>query len=225
MNRGDVATRRTRGAGNVVCRAASYVLLTCGLMALAYAGFVVVNAHAFQARALAALEASRAGNLGVRLGAVPLPVADGDVVGEMQIARLGLDVVIVQGDSPGVLRRAVGHLPATPLPGAVGNVVLAGHRDTFFRALRLVQPGDTLTLRTSQGDFHYEIESSSVVPPMDLSVLQPSTDRTLTLITCFPFYYVGPAPNRFIVRARQVAPLAVLAAGKSIRQVSDQYVP
>ncbi len=225
MNRREVATRPARSARKVVCRAASYVLLICGLMALAYAGFVVVDARAFQTRALAALEASRAGNLGVRLGGAPLPVADGGVVGEMKIARLGLDVVIVQGDSPGVLRRAVGHLPATPLPGEVGNVVLAGHRDTFFRALRLVHAGDTLTLRTLQGDFHYEIESSSVVPPTDLSVLQPSTDRTLTLITCFPFYYVGPAPNRFIVRARQVGPLAALAAGKSARQVSEQYVP
>ena len=225
MNRRDVSTCRARGARNVVCGAASYVLLICGLTALAYAGFVVVDAHAFQRRALAALEASRAGHLGVRLGAAPLPVADGGVVGEMEIARLGLDVVIVQGDSPGVLRRAVGHLPATPLPGEVGNVVLAGHRDTFFRALRLVQPGDTLTLKTSQGDLYYEVESSAVVPPTALSVLQPSTDRTLTLITCFPFYYVGPAPNRFIVRARQIGPLAVLAADKNIRQLSDQYVP
>ena len=134
-------------------------------------------------------------------------MADGGALGELEIARLGVNVVIAEGDSPRVLRRAVGHLPATPLPGESGNVVLAGHRDSFFRPLRFVQSGDILAIKTVQGDFHYEVESVGVVASSDVSVLQPSSDRTLTLITCFPFYYVGPAPKRFIVRARQVGPL------------------
>jgi sortase A len=93
------------------------------------------------------------------------------------------------------------------LPGQQGNVVLDGHRDTFFRPLRNIRQGDTITLKTLDGDFQYQVESTAVVPPTDIQVLQASSERTLTLITCFPFYYVGSAPDRFIVRARQVGPL------------------
>jgi sortase A len=102
------------------------------------------------------------------------------------------------------LQRAVGHIPETALPGEMGNVVLAGHRDTFFRPLREVRPGDVITLKTPDGSFQYRVESTAVVPPSDVRVLQASSERTLTLITCFPFHYVGPAPNRYIVRAREV---------------------
>jgi sortase A len=97
----------------------------------------------------------------------------------------------------------VGHLAETALPGEMGNVVLAGHRDTFFRPLKGVQVGDAITLKTRDGDVTYEVESTRVVPPTDLSVLDSTGERTLTLITCFPFSYVGSAPNRFIVRARE----------------------
>jgi len=79
--------------------------------------------------------------------------------------------------------------------------VLAGHRDTFFRPLKRVRAGDAITLRTRDGDFEYLVESTAVVRPTDLDVIQPTDRPTLTLITCFPFYYVGPAPDRFIVRA------------------------
>ena len=112
--------------------------------------------------------------------------------------------MVVQGDSPKILRRAVGHIVETAMPGGQGNVTLAGHRDTFFRPLRNIRRGDTVTLKTLEGAFQYEVESTAVVPPNDIQVLQPSAERTLTLITCFPFYYVGPAPNRFIVLARQM---------------------
>jgi sortase A len=82
--------------------------------------------------------------------------------------------------------------------------VLAGHRDTFFRPLKQVHAGDAITLKTRDGDFEYLVESTAVVPPADVGVLQPTRTRTLTLITCFPFSYVGPAPDRFIVRAREI---------------------
>jgi sortase A len=122
----------------------------------------------------------------------------------MEVPRLGLKVIVVQGDSPGILRRAVGHIRETALPGESGNVALTGHRDTFFRPLRNIRSGDVITFKTLDAEFRYRVESTAVVAPSDISVMQASRERTLTLITCFPFYYVGAAPNRFIVRARQV---------------------
>ncbi len=129
---------------------------------------------------------------------------EGGIIGEMAVPRLGLKAIVAQGDSPKILQRAVGHIPETALPGETGNVVLAGHRDTFFRPLRHIRPGDVITLKTPHGDFQYRVESIAVVPPTDIRVLQPSSEKMLTLITCFPFYYVGSAPDRFIVRAREV---------------------
>jgi sortase A len=134
---------------------------------------------------------------------VPSPsLVEGGSIGEIQIPRLGLTALVVQGDSEAVLQHAVGHLVDTALPGEPGNIVLAGHRDTFFRPLRRVRAGDAITLRTRAGDFEYLVESTAVVRPTDLAVIQPTDRPTLTLVTCFPFYYVGPAPDRFIVRAR-----------------------
>jgi sortase A len=134
-------------------------------------------------------------------------VAEGDAIGVLRIPRLELKTVVVQGESPKVLRRAVGHLLETALPGEPGNVALAGHRDGFFRPLRNIQVGDAITIGTPDGEFDYEVESTQVVWPSDVQVLQPTGQNTLTLVTCFPFYYVGAAPKRFIVRARQTGRL------------------
>jgi sortase A len=112
--------------------------------------------------------------------------------------------MVVQGDSPGILRRAVGHLPETTLPGEDGNAALAGHRDTLFRPSRGVRPGDVITFETPSRVVRYQVEWMLVVPPSSVEVLQSSGARELTLITCFPFDFVGAAPNRFIVRAREV---------------------
>lgn len=93
------------------------------------------------------------------------------------------------------------------LTQSTGNVVLSGHRDTFFRRLRNIQLGDKIKIKTLDGEFEYQVESTEVVLPGDMQVLQPSSENTLTLVTCFPFYYVGAAPKRFIVRARQIGRL------------------
>jgi sortase A len=126
------------------------------------------------------------------------------VIGKVQIPRIGLSAVVVQGDSQEILSRAVGHIPGTALPGQSGNIVVAGHRDSFFRSLRNVHRGDRIVFKTPAAFFNYEVESTSVVAPTDLSPIQDSRQRQLTLITCYPFSWVGSAPNRFIVRARQV---------------------
>jgi len=177
------------------------VLLTAGLLALAYAAYIVIDAQAYQAIEHRRLEDARA-------DASPAPavpaMVDGHAIGEIRIPRLGLSAIVAQGDSPAVLQRAVGHLAETAWPGEPGNVVLAGHRDTFFRPLQRVRAGDTITLRTRQGDFEYLVESTAVVRPSALEVIQPTSRPTLTLITCFPFSYIGSAPDRFIVRAREM---------------------
>jgi len=191
-------------------RRASRLLLGVGLLLLAYAAYVVIDARIYQAHLLKRLAHDREMALNadartqtafVRVAAPP-PV-EGAGIAEMRIGRLGLSVVVVQGQSEAILRRAVGHLAGTALPGDEGNVVLAGHRDTFFRPLKDILEGDRITLQTSQRAFEYVVESTSIVKPTDVGVIEPSGGHTLTLITCFPFYYVGPAPNRFIVLARE----------------------
>ena len=176
-------------------RLVARVLLGAGLLSLGYAGYVVSSAKAYQAIEMRRFEETRD-------NVVPTPaLIEGGSIGEIQIPRLGLTALVVQGDSESVLQHAVGHLADTALPGEPGNIVLAGHRDTFFRPLKRVRAGDAITLRTRDGDFEYLVESTAVVRPTDLDVIQPTDRPTLTLITCFPFHYVGPAPDRFIVRA------------------------
>ncbi|MBZ5695533.1 MAG: class D sortase [Acidobacteriia bacterium] len=179
----------------------SYCLLLTGLAALAYVAYVLASARYYEAIEMGKLEdavVQPGGGFGPRV------VAEGDVIGQIQVPRLGLNAIVVQGDSDDVLRRAVGHVPETALPGQSGNIALAGHRDTIFRPLRDIQVGDIVTLKTSIGDHTYQVNSTEVVPPTDVEVLQSRGNNELTLITCFPFHYIGHAPNRFIVRAREV---------------------
>jgi sortase A len=177
---------------------AFYILLAVGLLAVGYASYIIADAQTYQA---------------IHLRKFPhdVPIVEphlpeiGEPVGEIEIPRLALRAVILQGDSSQVLRRGVGHLPYTPLPGELGNVGLAGHRDSFFRPLRQIRSGDMITLRTLKGEFKFRVESTRVVSAADIAVLAPTDERELTLITCFPFNYVGAAPNRFIVHSVQVS--------------------
>jgi sortase A len=192
------ATGRRERKSATIFRAASYFFLAVGLLALGYVGYVVVDAHTYQA-----YEQSKFENVSSQ--EPPRPLVEGGVIGEIQVPRLHLKAIVVQGDSHTILRHAVGHIPETALPGKPGNVALAGHRDTFFRPLRNIRLGDTITLKTLAGDFQYLVESTQVVPASSVEVLNASNGRTLTLITCFPFDYLGAAPNRFVVRARELS--------------------
>jgi sortase A len=115
--------------------------------------------------------------------------------------RVGVTAIVREGDDNGVLRRAVGHIPETPLPGEPGNSGLAGHRDTFFRGLKDVRQGDRIVVTTPESVLHYDVRSTAIVEPTDVSVLEPTPGSTLTLVTCYPFDYIGAAPKRFIVQA------------------------
>jgi len=138
----------------------------------------------------------------------PVPPAKsletGLLLGRLRISRLKVAVMVREGASESTLRRAVGHIPGTALPGDLGNVGLAGHRDTFFRPLANVRKDDTIDLEMDQSTFHYLVTSTQIVSPRDVEVLKASAGKTLTLVTCYPFYFVGSAPKRFIVHAVEV---------------------
>ena len=129
----------------------------------------------------------------------PAPVA------VLRIPKIGLEVPVLRGTAERTLDRAVGHIEGTAQPGTDGNLAIAGHRDGFFRGLKDIAPGDLIELDTMQGKDTYRVERTWVVNPEDVSVLDPTSTRVLTLVTCYPFYFVGEAPYRFIVRAVQVA--------------------
>jgi sortase A len=181
-----------------VMRAACYFFLALGVAALGYAGYVSADSKAFQA-----VEKDKFAQAIVPQ--IPRVPREGDVIGEIQVPRLGLDAMVIQGESANNLRRAVGHLSNSAMPGEWGNVALAGHRDTFFRSLRDIRAGDEIRFKTAGGAFKYRVASIEIVGPRDTKVLQPSSGRDLTLITCFPFSFVGRAPGRFVVRATEVA--------------------
>lgn len=128
---------------------------------------------------------------------------EGTLVGRIEIPRLGVSAIVLEGVGNKTLRRAVGHIPETPLPEAGGNVGLAAHRDSFFRDLKDVRKDDVITLETLEGTFQYRVEWTKIVEPEDTEVLGNTQVPALTLVTCYPFYYVGSAPERFIVRARR----------------------
>jgi sortase A len=177
---------------------------------LAYCGFVLLDAWSFQREADRRLERMLTSQLeaaGVRQASTPASpqpspkVAPGGLIGRIDIPRLGISVIVVEGTAARTLRRSVGHIRGTALPGEPGNVGISGHRDTFFRPLRNVRQGDLVALTTLTGEYRYRVVSTKVVPPEDVAVLDAGRDESLTLVTCYPFYYVGPAPSRFIVRA------------------------
>jgi sortase A len=140
----------------------------------------------------------------------PSPAAPGPVhgaaIGRLEIPRLHLRAMVLEGAGGDTLAVALGHVPGTALPGERGNVAIAGHRDTLFRCLRSIAKDDLIVLQTTHGTYNYHVEDTAIVKPRDVAVLAPGPYSEITLITCYPFHYVGPAPDRFIVKARLNTP-------------------
>jgi sortase A len=128
------------------------------------------------------------------------------ILGRIEVPRLGLSAPMIEGTSNRALRRGVGHVEHSAYPGERGNVALAGHRDTWFRKLKGVERGDLIRMRTPDGSFVYAVESFKVVDPERGDLLQETGSPRLTLVTCYPFHWVGPAPRRFVVFARPIEP-------------------
>jgi sortase A len=171
-------------------------------VALGYCAFVVLDAWKFQREEGLALE---------RVMSVGRPAASQDsravadaLIGRVEVRRVGLSAMVVEGTTTTALRRAAGHITGTGMPGVPGNVGIAAHRDTFFRPLRNIRKNDIVTLTTGAGEYRYRVVSTRVVDPGDFSVLNPSDGEILTLVTCYPFYFVGSAPGRFVVRAERI---------------------
>ena len=171
-----------------------------GTLALGYAAMSRVYAEGFQAYQQWAFDQSADASD----PAVQFAPAPHSVISRLEIPSLDLSVMVLEGADEPDLLLGVGRVPGTALPGEEGNVALAGHRDTFFRRLRKIQKNDNITLTTVQGTYRYQVESTRITAPDDVKVLKPVGGPILTLITCYPFDYLGSAPERFVVRARKV---------------------
>lgn len=176
------------------------LLLIAGIGTLAYAGALTVESYATQH--YETLKFDRALRLpapGVAVATVP-----GAPIGKLTIPAVGISAIVLEGDDDTTLNVAPGHIPGTALPSDKGNVGIAGHRDTFFRGLETIRAGDAITLTTLRGNYQYKVESTRVVDPSQIEVLEQSATPSLTLVTCYPFHFIGPAPKRFIVRSRMI---------------------
>jgi sortase A len=190
-------------------------LSVVGLFCLTWVTYQSLAASAFKARHLERVAAEAAAPAA---GATPLAAADmpppvlgpddgigpDNVVGVLEIPRLGVSEVVAFGDEEETLDVAIGHLPDTPLPWVGGNSVVAAHRDTHFRELRNIKSGDLIRMKTRKGVFEYHVKDRLIVDPDDVWVMAPTKTRRLTLVTCYPFNYIGSAPHRFIVQADAV---------------------
>lgn len=190
-------------------------LFAAAFVMLGYCGYVVADTWTFQRGERQQFEHLLTAQLADRSvqarndhvhavrEAAPAPIADG-MIGRIDVARLGLSAMVMEGTGSRTLRRAVGHIEGTSMPGLPGNVGISGHRDTFFRPLRNIRQDDIILLTTLQGEYRYRVLSIRVVEPEDVAVLDAGENEVLTLVTCYPFYFVGAAPKRFIVRAERV---------------------
>jgi len=175
-----------------------------GLLCLVYVSAIWTRASVEQRdgrRELATMTA-RARDAGGVTASEVVPLDS--VIGALDIPRLGLSVAVREGDRDQALQVAVGHLADTPLPWQKGNAAFAGHRDTFFRPLRNLRFGDEIRLRTAHGTFEYQVRHMTIVDPDALWVLDAPAEVSLTLITCYPFTFIGSAPQRFIVQAERI---------------------
>ena len=210
-------SKRTRS----FLRWSGYLFFIVGILALSYCAFVRLDAKLYQAyqtwrferalkgskRAIGRVEQLRPSPLSALAEAdraiVESAAPEGSPLGRIEIGTIGLAAMILEGTEGKTLRRAVGHIRGTALPGQQGNIAIAGHRDTFFRGLRNIHKDDEITLTTLDGAYSYRVDFIQVVQPEDIAVLDNSDNDILTLVTCYPFSFVGHAPERFIVRVHR----------------------
>ena len=220
-------------------RRSEYLFLIVGFLCLGYVGFTMAQAYFYQSYESYQLEESIRGRGATASGYLrsfwrpieppprvlirqetPELVSDPGLIGRVEIPRLDISAMVREGVDAATLSRAVGHVPNTPLPGAAGNVAIAAHRDTYFRNVRNIRNGDRIRMVTPKGTYEYIVDSLKIVEPTEVNVLDPTPEPAITLVTCYPFNYIGSAPKRFIVRARQVTTEARLSNPNATRPLS-----
>lgn len=206
----------------VLLRRVEYALWIAGALTTGFCAGVFLETHIYQSLLNRRLEEQ------LRAQRPQAPVNPpharrplGSLVGRIEIPRLGFQAIVLEGSDSSTLRVAVGHIPETAQPGETGNFVLGGHRDTFFRPLKGIRDGDEVDMVTPTGNYRYNVQWTQVVSPSETDVLKPTREPSLTLVTCYPFQFIGSAPQRFIVRARQIdtRPVSAMQAA-SLQQLA-----
>jgi sortase A len=204
-------SRKSRKVRSALWWVSQWSFLIGGILAGGYAAYTYSARYIYQAYEMESFDRT----LQIVHDAPPVPALESvvepkapatELIGKIVIPRLEISAIVKEGVDKQTLRLAVGHIPSTALPGQAGNVGLAAHRDTLFRNLQDAREDDVITLTTLRSTYIYRVVSLKTVNPSETSVLAGiGNENTLTLVTCYPFYLVGHAPKRFVVRARQVA--------------------
>ena len=197
-------TTESQGSAGYVrmfLRSTRTLLFLAGGLAVTYVAMTLLHARLYQEAAVNILEKQVSAQQQHKGTQSTAAAKEGDVLGRIEIPRLGMMIAILEGTSAQTLRLGVGHIKGTALPGEAGNSGFAGHRDTFFRPLKDIRTNDEIQIQTATGMSRYQVDWVRVVAPDDTDILDPSTASSLTLITCYPFHLIGAAPERFVVHA------------------------
>jgi sortase A len=195
----EVFTKR----GQLFMRWARMLLIVSGILAISYVGLTLLGARRFQKDASLLLDKQIHAKGLHRAQPLRLPIKEGDVLGRIEIPRIGISVIVLQGTKSQTLRLGAGHIDGTPLPGEAGNIGIAGHRDTFFRGLKNIHKDDEILLQSVSGVSKYQVDWIQITAPGDSGIISSKTESALTLVTCYPFHFIGAAPERFIVHAHR----------------------
>jgi sortase A len=191
----------TAARGRTFLRRTRTLLFLTGAFAVAYVAMTLLHAKFYQEAAENILDKKIAAQRQHEAG-LPIKAAkQGDVLGRIEIPRLGVMIAILEGTSAQTLRLGAGHIKGTAFPGEPGNSGIAGHRDTFFRPLKDIRTNDKIQIQTATGMSRYQVDWVRIVAPDDTGILDPAAASSLTLITCYPFHLIGSAPERFVVHA------------------------
>jgi sortase A len=179
------------------------LLFITGALAVSYVALTLLRAKLYQVAAVDALDKQIHLQEQKKVSPSPTVAKQGDVLGRIEIPRLGMMVAILEGTTWKTLQLGVGHIEGTAFPGEPGNIGIAGHRDTFFHTLKDIRINDKIQIQTATGLLRYDVDKVQIVAPGDTGVLASSAGSAITLVTCYPFRFIGAAPDRFVVHAHK----------------------
>ena len=189
--------------GRLFIRWAGSILFIAGALTLSYVALTLLYANHYQEAADSTLEKQIYTGQQHKAGLSKTIAREGDVLGRIEIPRLKLRVAILEGTTAHTLGLGVGHIAGTAFPGTAGSIGIAGHRDTYFRGLKDIRKNDNILIQTALGISRYEVDWIRITDPADGGILAPTADSGLTLVTCYPFHYIGAAPERFVIHAHE----------------------